>query len=126
MSLVPDLRCSKIQGQTELREPRLVPYNVGFDADVTPKLKFISNVNLLWFEETEVLEQFVFQSDIARFIGTDLSMGLEYRPVLNNNIDHRRWRLRAWCPAKASTTCTTRSSARSRVVRRFMELALTF
>ena len=32
------------------------------------------------------MEQFVFQSDIRNFIGTDLSLGAEYRPYLNNNV----------------------------------------
>jgi hypothetical protein len=85
MSLVPDLRSSKIQGQTNFVNPGLFLYNVGVDADITPKLKLITNVNWLWFEETEVLELFVFQGDITNFIGTDMSLGLEYRPFLNNN-----------------------------------------
>jgi hypothetical protein len=46
----------------------------------------VNNVNLLWFEDTAVLEQFVFQSGIETFIGTDVSMGFEYRPLLNNNV----------------------------------------
>jgi hypothetical protein len=86
MSLVPDLRSSKFQGQTNFVNPGLYLVNFGADADITPKLKAISNVNLLWFDQTEVLETFVFQSDIANFIGTDLSLGLEYRPLLSNNI----------------------------------------
>lgn len=32
-----------------------------------------------------MLEQFVFQDKIHRHIGTDLSLGAEYRPYLNNN-----------------------------------------
>jgi hypothetical protein len=60
--------------------------NIGADFDVTPKLRLISNLNLLWFDTTQALEAFVFQSGIHRFIGTDLSLGMEYRPHLNNNI----------------------------------------
>ena len=33
-----------------------------------------------------MLETFVFQADIADEIGTDLSIGVEYRPLLNDNI----------------------------------------
>ena len=65
MSLVPDLRSSKIQGQTNFVNPGLQLVNFGIDADMTPKLRLISNANFLWFDQTEVLEQFVFQSDIA-------------------------------------------------------------
>jgi hypothetical protein len=84
-SLVPDLRSSKIQGQTNFVNPGLHLANLGMDFDVTPRARLISNVNFLWFDETEILEQFVFQESIHSFIGTDISLGLEYRPWLNNN-----------------------------------------
>ena len=37
-------------------------------------------------EHPEVLETFVFQSGIDDRIGTDLSLGVEYRPLHNNNL----------------------------------------
>jgi hypothetical protein len=46
----------------------------------------INNCNFLWFDKTEVLETFIFQERVRRRIGTDLSMGFEYRPFLNNNV----------------------------------------
>ncbi len=85
-SLLPDLRSSKLQGQSNFVNPGLFLVNLGFDADITPKLKFISNANYLWFHHTDVLQSFTFQGDIANEIGTDLSVGVEYRPLLNNNI----------------------------------------
>jgi hypothetical protein len=85
-SLIPNLRSSKFQGQTNFVNPGLYLLNAGLDGDVTPRLKLISNVNLLWFEQTEVLETFIFQGEVRNFIGTDLSLGAEYRPRLNNNI----------------------------------------
>ncbi len=85
-SLVPNLRSSKFQGQTNFVNPGLFLFNLGVDADVTPRLKLIGNANLLWFDKTEVLEQFTFQSDIRHFIGSDLSLGVEYRPYHNNNV----------------------------------------
>ncbi len=85
-SLVPDLRSSKIQGQSNFVNPGLLLFNVGVDADLTPKLKMITNANWLWFDHTDVLQQFVFQDDIEQHIGTDLSVGIEYRPFLNNNL----------------------------------------
>ncbi len=81
------------------------------DFDVTPRARLISNVNFLWFDETEVLEQFVFQDSIHSFIGTDLSLGLEYRPWLNNNVIIVAG-VSGLLPATASRTCTTRSLAR--------------
>jgi hypothetical protein len=40
----------------------------------------------LWFDKTATLETFVFQGNIHRFIGGDLSSGMQWRPLLNNNI----------------------------------------
>jgi hypothetical protein len=85
-SLVPDLRSSKTEGQSNFVNPGLFLANMGFDVDITPKIRFINNLNLLWFDETAVLQQFVFQGNIHHFIGTDISSGFEYRPLLNNNI----------------------------------------
>lgn len=86
LSIVPDLRSSKFQGQTNFVNPGLFLYNVGYDLEITPKLRSINNCNFLWFDRTNPLETFVFQSPISHSIGTDLSTGLEYRPLLNNNI----------------------------------------
>lgn len=86
MSLVPDLRSSKLQGQSNFVNPGLHLVNFGIDGDLTPKAKLITNMNFLWFDQTEVLEQFVFQEQVASFIGTDISAGIEYRPILTNNI----------------------------------------
>ena len=86
MSLVPDLRSSKFQGQSNFVNPGLFLYNLGVDFDVTPKLKLINNCNLLWFDQTNVLQQYVFQQTVRKHIGTDLSSGVEYRPFLNNNV----------------------------------------
>jgi hypothetical protein len=86
LSLVPDLRSSKFQGQANFVNPGLLLPTVGMDFDITPKLKLITNVNILWFESTNVLEQFLFQGHIDRFIGTDLSMGFDYKPLLSENV----------------------------------------
>ena len=86
MSLVPDLRSSKFQGQSNFVNPGLLLFNLGVDFDITPKLRMINNCNFLWFDQTAVLEQFVFQERVRRRIGTDVSTGVEYRPFLNNNV----------------------------------------
>ena len=85
-SIVPNLRSSKFQGQTNFVNPGIQLVNVGFDADLTTKLKWINNANYLWFNQTSTLETLVFQSPIRDQIGLDLSTGFEYRPLLNNNI----------------------------------------
>ncbi len=84
-SLVPDLRSSKTQGQSNFTNPGLLLFNVGLDMDITPKLRTIMNANYLMFDETEVLSTYTFQSDIDPEIGLDLSVGFEWRPFHNDN-----------------------------------------
>jgi hypothetical protein len=85
-SLYADLRSSKIQGQSNFVNPGLWVVNGGVDFDLTPRLKMVNNANFMWFDKTNVLEQFVFQGRIDRDIGADLSTIFEWRPRLNNNI----------------------------------------
>jgi hypothetical protein len=66
--------------------PGIQLVNAGFDADLTTKLKWINNVNYLWFNHTAPLEIYTFQGKVRDEIGLDLSTGIEYRPLLNNNI----------------------------------------
>jgi hypothetical protein len=85
-SLLPSMRNTKFQGQTNFINPGLHLFNLGLDADITPRLKTINNLNFLWFAETDVLETYLFVGEVRNYIGADLSTGLEYRPLLNNNI----------------------------------------
>lgn len=85
-SLLADLRPDKIESQANFVNPGLMLFNLGVDFDLTPKVKMINNVNFLWFDETDSLETFAFDGHLHNFIGTDLSTGIEYRPLLNNNI----------------------------------------
>ena len=85
-SLLPDLRSSKTQGQSNFVNPGLQLLNAGMDFEITPKVKAVTNANLLWFDKTQTLERFVFQDNIHHQIGTDLSLGFEYRPLLSDNV----------------------------------------
>jgi hypothetical protein len=85
-SLVPDLRSSKIEGQSNFVNPGLWLVNAGIDFELTPKLRMINNVNFLWFDQTESLQVLLFQDRINNYIGADLSTGFEYRPLLSNNV----------------------------------------
>ncbi|NBV44284.1 MAG: hypothetical protein EBR86_01240 [Planctomycetia bacterium] len=86
LSIYPDLRASnKFQSQANFVNPGLQLYNVGVDFELTQRTRLITNCNFLFFDTTAPLEALVFQDNISREIGTDLSMGLESRPLLNNN-----------------------------------------
>jgi hypothetical protein len=85
-SLLPSLRSSKIQGQPNFVNPGILIYNAGLDVDFTQRIKLIFNGNYLRFHRTESLEYLLFQNHIRHDIGFDLSMGVQYRPLLINNI----------------------------------------
>ena len=86
LSLVPDLRSSKIQGQANFVNPGILIPTLGLDMDLTPRLKSFNNMNVLVFDQTNVLQQFLYDGHIDRMIGVDLSTGFEYRPLLTENV----------------------------------------
>jgi hypothetical protein len=85
-SLIPSLRSNKIEGQSNFVNPGLTLYNLGVDADLTPKLRGFLNYNYLRFNRTEPLELVLFQPKIRHEIGHDFGLGFIYRPLLNENI----------------------------------------
>jgi hypothetical protein len=86
LSIYPDLRATnKWQSQANFVNPGLQLYNVGVDFELTQRTRLVTNCNFLFFDTTNVLESFVFQDNISKSIGTDLSLGIESRPLLNNN-----------------------------------------
>jgi hypothetical protein len=85
-SLLPDLRSSNLNAESNFVNPGIMIGTLGADLDLTPKARMFNNFNLLWFDKTNVLEQFLAKPHIDRFVGGDLSTGVEYRPLLNNNV----------------------------------------
>jgi hypothetical protein len=85
-SFLPDLRTSKEEGQANFVNPGLFIYNLGMDVDVTPKIKLITNASYLRFDTTAPLQRVLQDERIGRDIGVDLSLGVQYRPLLNNNV----------------------------------------
>jgi hypothetical protein len=85
-SILNSLRSSKIEGQANFVNPGLLLYNGGVDADLTEKLRLSVNANYLQFVKTETLSRVLFQSNIAKAIGMDYSVGFQYRPTLNDQV----------------------------------------
>ncbi|HEX8340555.1 MAG TPA: hypothetical protein VF624_06560 [Tepidisphaeraceae bacterium] len=85
-STYANLRTSKEQGQANFVNPGLLLYNIGFDAEITPRLKWINNLSYLQFADPEVLQLVLNDDNIERDIGIDISTGVIYRPLLNNNL----------------------------------------
>ena len=84
--LLPSLRSSKEQGQSNFINPGIVLLGFGMDFDVLPELRISTNFNKLAFENTAVLEVARNQGFISRDIGEDISLSLTYRPLNNQNI----------------------------------------
>jgi hypothetical protein len=85
-SLIPSLRSSKEEAQSNFVNPGILVANSGIDFDITPKLRGFANFNYLRFQRTEPLEFLLFQSPIRHSIGEDFGIGVEYRPPLSENI----------------------------------------
>jgi hypothetical protein len=85
-SVLTSLRSSKTEGQASFVNPGVLLVNGGFDAELTTKMRATINVNLLRFHRTESLQRILFQGDIDKMIGLDYSVGIQYRPALNDNV----------------------------------------
>lgn len=85
-SLLLDLRTSKIEGQSQFVNPGTLLFNIGIDAELTPRLKFQANANYIRFVNTDAIRELLFTDRVARDLGYDLSFGFTYRPTLTNNI----------------------------------------
>jgi hypothetical protein len=83
--LLPALRSSKTEGQSNFVNPGLFLYNLGAEAELTPKLRAILNANYSHFHHTEPLSELLFQPDIRKRIGFDYGVGVLYRPLLSEN-----------------------------------------
>jgi carboxypeptidase family protein len=86
VSLLPNLRSNKEEGQANFVNPGVMVFNLGADFNLTPKLRAFVNTSYLRFDRTEPLELVLFQRPIDHGIGTDFGVGVEYRPPLSENI----------------------------------------
>jgi hypothetical protein len=85
-SLYNTLRSSKIEGAPSFVNPGLVLGGVGWDAQITPHLKLVTNASYLRFDDTSSLEFVLGQGRIPKNIGADLSVGAVWRPLLTENV----------------------------------------
>jgi hypothetical protein len=84
--VLPDLRSSKDEGQSNFINPGVLLLGIGGDADVLPELRLSVNFNHLSFNNTTVLELLRQQSPIHRNIGWDISGAATYRPFDTQNL----------------------------------------
>jgi hypothetical protein len=85
-SLVPDLRTSKTEDQSNFVNPGVYIVGFGIDADVLPKLKAFTNLNYVWLAETAPINLALMTDQASNNLGWDASIGVKYRPLLTDNI----------------------------------------
>jgi hypothetical protein len=85
-AVLPSLRSSKDQGQSNFINPGLVLLGIGADFDLTPRWRVTGNLNQLWFVNTAPLSVQRNQGEIDRTFGTDISVAVQYRPLFSQNI----------------------------------------
>lgn len=84
--VLPSLRSSKDQGQSNFVNPGLLLAGIGADADVLPTLRVIGNLNYLRFLNSSSVSVLRNQGTVDREIGTDVSAAIQYRPFFNQNV----------------------------------------
>jgi hypothetical protein len=85
-AVLPSLRSSKEEGQSNFTNPGLWLAGVGADLDLTPEVRVSFNWNFLRFDDTTVLEVARNQGEIDEDIGQDASVSVTYRPLMSQNI----------------------------------------
>ena len=84
--LLPSLRTSREHGQSNFINPGLRLIGAGVDLDISPELRLIGNATRLWFDNLSSLATLRNQRLQSTAIGTDLSVGVQYRPLFIQNI----------------------------------------
>ncbi|MEY3200988.1 MAG: hypothetical protein RIR70_538 [Pseudomonadota bacterium] len=84
--VLPSLRSSKDQGQSNFVNPGLTLVGMGADFDIKPELRVLANISRLQFVDTAVLSALRNQAVSSRDLGTDVSVGFQYRPYFNQNV----------------------------------------
>ena len=84
--VLPSLRSSKDQGQSNFVNPGLLLLGVGADADLMPEVRVIGNLSYLRFQDTTVLGVLRNQAPPDREVGWDVSAAVQWRPFMTQNL----------------------------------------
>lgn len=84
-SPLANLKTSKTQGQSNFVNPGVLLLGGALDAELTPKWRGQIGLQYLRFMDTSALEYLLQAADIGRTIGTEVFVGTQYRPFLNNH-----------------------------------------
>ena len=79
--VLPSLRSSKDQGQSNFVNPGLTLIGFGADADLTPRVRLLANLSKLNFVHTSSLSVLRNQPITSKNLGVDISAGVQVRPL---------------------------------------------
>jgi hypothetical protein len=85
-SLLLDLRSSKNEGQANFDNPGEFIYGIGTNLDVLPTLKLFLNANYIRMATVAPVDYALHTKNTTPELGWDLSGGIQYRPLLTDNI----------------------------------------
>jgi hypothetical protein len=85
-SLVPNLRTSKSEGQSNFVNPGVFIAGLGAEYELTPKLRMLTNANYIRMVSTAPIKEVLLTNEVDDELGYDLSMGFQYRPLLTDQI----------------------------------------
>lgn len=85
-SILPSLRSSKDEGQSNFVNPGVSLVGLGADFDLKPEFRIFSNVSYLRFMNTSSLALLRNQAMPSDSIGTDFSVGFHWRPFFSQNV----------------------------------------
>lgn len=86
LSLIPELSSNKFLGQSNFVNPGIFIAGLGEEWELTPRMRAFANLNYLMFMDTNSIATALLTDNISREIGWDLSIGVEYRPFLTDNL----------------------------------------
>jgi SH3-like domain-containing protein len=84
--VLASLRTSREHGQSNFTNPGLHLLGIGADLDASTGLRFVTNLNYLEFDNMSSLATLRNQRFTSNRIGIDASIGVQYRPLFNQNI----------------------------------------
>jgi hypothetical protein len=84
-SFLPDLR-TKANDPVNFVNPGLVLLNTGFNANLTTRLQYQANLNWYHLADSEPVETLAKKAHVGGNIGTEINMGLVYKPLIVDNL----------------------------------------
>jgi hypothetical protein len=86
LSPLADLQSTKFEGQASFVNPGVLIIGLGTDVEVTPTLRLTAALQHIRLADTSSLETLAELEGVDKDIGFEALMGIQYRPLLTNNI----------------------------------------